>query len=66
MPYGDNIIILGDLNGHVGQNRTGTENVLGAFSVGDRNGEGIIDFFIQNQLSVMNTFFKYTANHKWT
>ena len=58
VPYADNIIIMGDLNGHVGLDRTGIENVSGAFSIGDRNreGESIIDFCIQNHMTIMNTF----------
>ena len=45
LPY-ENIIVMGDLNGHVGQDRTGIEHILGAFSVGERNrdGEYIINF----------------------
>ena len=67
-PYGDNLIIMGDLNGHVGQDRQGIENVIGAFSVGNKNqaGERVIDFCVQNHLSVMNTFYKDRESHKWT
>ena len=68
VPYADNIIIMRDLNGHVGLDRTGIENVLGAFSIGDRNreGESIIDFCIQNHMSIMNTFYEHQESQKWT
>ena len=57
---------MGDLNGHVGLDRTGIENVLGAFSIGDRNrGESIIDFCIQSHMSIMNTFYKLQESQKW-
>lgn len=38
-PEGD-IILMGNLNAHVGTDRTGLWNVLGAFGVGDGNGDG--------------------------
>ena len=59
---------MGDMNGHVGQNRQGLESVIGAFSVGGRNsaGEGIIYFCVQNGMSVMNTFYNHRESHKWT
>ena len=68
VPYTENIIIMGDLNGHVGIDRAGIENILGAFSIGDRNreGESIIDFCLQNQMSIMNTFYTHQESQKWT
>ena len=68
VPYTDNVLIIGDLNGHVGQDRTGIENVIGAFSIGNRNreGENIVDFCVQNQMSIMNSFYKHRDSHKWT
>ena len=52
VPYGD-IIILGDMNGHVGDDRLGMNNIIGAFGIGDRNREGerLLDFCSQNSLS---------------
>ena len=68
VPYADNVIIIGDLNGHVGEDRAGIDNILGAFSIGNRNreGENIIDFCVQNQMSIMNTFYKHRESQKWT
>ncbi|XP_076037322.1 uncharacterized protein LOC143022828 [Oratosquilla oratoria] len=33
-------IVLGDLNAHVGNKRNNTESVMGAFGIGEVNGEG--------------------------
>ena len=68
VPYTENIIIIGDLNGHVGQDRTGIENILGAFGIGDRNrdGENIIHFCLQNRMAIMNSFYKHRESQKWT
>ena len=64
----ENIIVLGDLNGHVGRERIGIQNVIGAFSIGNKNveGERIIDFCVVNSLSIMNTFYCHQDSHKWT
>ena len=64
----ENTIIMGDLNGHVGTNRDGIENVIGAHSIGDTNEEGrrVIDFCVRNSLTIMNTCFKHRESHKWT
>lgn len=67
-PYAERIVIMGDLNGHVGVQRRGVENVIGAFSVGERNraGDRVIDFCLQNGLAVMNTWYNHRESHKWT
>ena len=59
---------MGDWNGHVGMDRTGVENVLGAHEIGNRNDEGnrILDFCAVNNLSIMNTYYKHQESHKWT
>lgn len=61
-------LIMGDLNAHVGERYNGVEQVIGEWSVGDRNVEGdrLIDFATANGLSVMNTFFKHKESHKWS
>ena len=68
VPYAENMIIMGDMNGHIGVDRTGIENVLGAFSIGDRNreGENLIDFCVENQMYIMNTFYNHRESKKWT
>ena len=66
--YRENLIIIGDWNGHVGTDRLGVENIIGSFGVGERNAEGrrILDFCLSQNLAVMNTFFKHRDSHKWT
>ena len=68
VPYAENTVVMGDLNGHAGQDRTGIENIIGSFSIGERNreGESIIDFCLQNNMSIMNTFYSHEENKKWT
>ena len=68
MKYQENVIVVGDMNGHVGQDRTGVENVIGDFSIGNKNPEGerIIDFCVLNGLAIMNTYYKHKESHKWT
>jgi hypothetical protein len=64
----ENIVVLGDLNGHIGINREGIENIFGAHSIGNKNPEGerIIDFCVFNTLAIMNTFYNHRPSHKWT
>lgn len=66
LPTESDIIIIGDLNGHVGA--TKVENVIGDFGVGEKNdeGEALIDFCMRNNLAVMNTFFKHQESHQYT
>ncbi len=46
IPNEENVFIGGYLNGHVGSDRQGYENVHGGFNFGSRNeeGESILDF----------------------
>ncbi|XP_076039291.1 uncharacterized protein LOC143024379 [Oratosquilla oratoria] len=50
-------VFMGDLNGHVGVDRDGYNNVVGAFGIGDRNREWerLLDFCVLNNLAIMNT-----------
>ena len=68
MKYQQNTVICGDLNGHIGRNRVGYKNIIGAHSIGERNVEGqrILDFATANNLSVMNTYFQHRDSQKWT
>ncbi|XP_043717506.1 uncharacterized protein LOC122665422 [Telopea speciosissima] len=62
---GEKIIIGGDLNGHVGKDRRGYEEVHGEYGVGERNEEGIsvLDFAIAFDMCIVNTFFKKREEH---
>lgn len=65
---GEDIIVMGDMNGHVGVEREGIETVVGAFGVGlgNREGERIVDFCVGNNMAIMNTYYKHQESHKWT
>ncbi|XP_043710378.1 uncharacterized protein LOC122659315 [Telopea speciosissima] len=62
---GEKIIIGGDLNGHVGRERRGYEEVHGGYRVGERNEEGtsVLDFAIAYDMCIANTFFKKRDEH---
>ncbi|KAI8494484.1 hypothetical protein Bbelb_277100 [Branchiostoma belcheri] len=55
LPNESDIIVMGDLNCHVGS--VAVRGVIGKFGVGERNEEGemLIDFCLRNNLAVMNT-----------
>ena len=65
---GQSIIVMGDLNAHVGSERQGYENVLGAEGWGSRNEEGrkLLDFCKRNGLVVGNSWFRKKESHKVT
>lgn len=62
------IIVLGDLNGRVGSKDAGTGDTIGIHGEITRNNNGwrIIDFCMQNDLVVMNSFFQHRDVHKYT
>jgi exonuclease III len=66
LPNDSDILVLGDLNCHIGSIRV--EGVVGNFGVGQRNDEGeqMIDFCVRNSLSVMNTYFQHQDSHTYT
>ena len=66
--YQSNIILRGDWNGHIGQEREGFERNVGAFGIGEENveGERILDCAKINNLSIMNTYYKHCKSQKWT
>ena len=63
------IIVLGaDLNGHVGKEKIGAEEIMGRYSAGTRNKEGsmVVDFAKRMDLAVVNTYFKKKEKHRVT
>ena len=64
VPDEEMLLIGGDLNGHVGENTAGFEDVHGGHGYGNQNPDGvrILDFCLANKLAVGNTFFKKCAN----
>ena len=57
IPVGENLVIGGDFNGHVGIDKLGYEKVHGGYGFGDRNeaGESILDFALAFDPVVANT-----------
>ena len=64
----EEVIVMGDLNGHIGTQREGYEQVMGYHGIGSRNGEGerVLDFCNVNHMKIMNTFFLHRPSHKYT
>ena len=60
VPSVEGIIIGGDLNGHIGANRDGFAEVMGPYGYGNRNREGetILEFCKNQNLRILNSFFK--------
>ena len=58
MEKGEEVIIGGDLNGHVGEHAEGYEEAHGGFGFGKRNEEGerILEFCEAMELKVLNTW----------
>lgn len=62
------IIILGDLNGRVGNNNKGIERYLGTHGEATRNDNGnrLLQLCIENDLVVTNSKFQHKEIHKYT
>ena len=65
IPVGENLVIGGDFNGHVGIDKLGYEMVHGGYDFGDINeaGESILDFALAFGLVVANTMYKKREEH---
>ena len=61
------IIVIGDFNGQLGKRRSNEDKILGLYSSGKRNdnGQRLINFGLENNLKIMNTYSK-KPNRKWT
>ena len=62
-------IVLGvDLNGHVGEENIGDEEIMGRYGAGTRNKEGsmVVDFGKRMDLAIVNTYFKKKDEHRVT
>ena len=64
----EEVIMMGDLNGHIGMLREGYEQVVEHHGIGRRNDEGerLLDVFNVNRMKIMNTFFHHRPSHKYT
>ena len=68
VPGREELIVAGDLNGHVGQERSGYERWHGGETLGQRNdeGESILDTARMYDLVITNTFFRQKEEHLLT
>ena len=64
VPENEKAIIGGDFNGHVGSERRGIKRWHGGWSVGEGNPEGqkLLDFVTEQDMALLNTFFKKDEN----
>ena len=62
---GERMVIAGDLNGHVGIDRAGYNNVHGGQGLDVVNEDGIqvLDFATAYEMRIMNTFYQKRRNH---
>ncbi|XP_046993968.1 uncharacterized protein LOC124606052 [Schistocerca americana] len=59
----DRVIIGGDLNGHVGERRSGDNRIHGGWSYGERNAAGhkIAEYAVSFDLMIASTYFNRTG-----
>ncbi|XP_068626533.1 craniofacial development protein 2-like [Battus philenor] len=62
------IILMGDFNAQVGGRQNNEEYVLGKYGQGKRskNGEKLISFLMEHNLTLMNSIFKKKNKNEWT
>ena len=60
------IVLDANLNGHVGEENIGDEEIMGGYAAGTRNKEEsmIVDFAKRMNLAVINTYFKTKDEHR--
>ncbi|CAH2092406.1 unnamed protein product [Euphydryas editha] len=65
-----NLIVMGDYNGQIGERISGENTVLVPFTYStktrSRNGEKIVNFALENNLTILNTMYKKNKKKKWT
>ena len=68
VPKADKLVILGDFNGRVGNDSTTHEGVIGKFGKGKRNSNGdlLLNFCSEHDLSITNTFFYQPDKNYYT
>uniref|UniRef100_A0A0G4F7E1 Endonuclease/exonuclease/phosphatase domain-containing protein n=1 Tax=Chromera velia CCMP2878 TaxID=1169474 RepID=A0A0G4F7E1_9ALVE len=68
VPNGNPVIIGGDFNARVGERNEETAVVLGRFMEGqrypNRNGQCLLEFCLEHELVVANSFFQHPLHHK--
>lgn len=65
-----NLIVLGDFNGQIGERRPGEESTVGSFTynnkIRSKNGERVIQFALENNLTILNTVYRKNKKKMWT
>ncbi|XP_041968437.1 craniofacial development protein 2-like [Aricia agestis] len=63
-----NLIIMGDFNAQIGPKQAGEDHIIGRFGHGKRsiNGHKLVDFLLENNLTLLNSVFKKKHKNKWT
>ena len=58
IPSSEEVVVAGDLNGHVGRDRSGVERWHGGWTIGRRNDEGecVLEMAQAYDLELVNTF----------
>ena len=64
VPNSEGLFVGGDLNGHIGSERAGYEEIRGRHGYGTANREGeiILDFAKNQNLRILNTYFQKDRN----
>lgn len=62
------IIVMGDFNSQIGQRRKNEDKIIGPYTIGKRNdnGQRLINYAAENNLTVMNSFYKRNLLRKCT
>ncbi|CAG4989662.1 unnamed protein product [Colias eurytheme] len=62
------IIVMGDFNSQIGQRRKHENKIIGPYATGNRNdnGQRFINYALEHNLHIMNTFYKRKQERKWT
>ncbi|KAI8426662.1 hypothetical protein MSG28_014383 [Choristoneura fumiferana] len=65
-----NLIVMGDLNGQIGERQWDEDATIGPYTYStkarSRNGKMLIDFAMENNLSILNSMFKKKKDRMWT
>ena len=64
----ERIVLVADLNGHVGEGKIEDEKIMGRYGTGTRNKKGsmVLDFAKSMDLAIVNTYFKKKHEHRVT
>lgn len=64
----NNLVLMGDFNAQVGVQIPGEEHIIGKYGRGKRskNGEKLVEFLLEQNLTLLNSMFRKKPKHKWT